>query len=295
MSPAYAPRNLLGVYPKVVEQVRNFRGVLERLATTESVFRMEEMAARFSFDAVGLFLLDREFNVQTDDKGPGRQAIKTLFIGGIDTSASALAWVYFFLSVYPDVLRRMREEHDAKIPGPREGALEQLAQNPSLLNELEYTAAVIKETLRLRPGGSVVRMVEKGMMIEDQGNEYAAWDHPIMINAHGIQRRPEYFHDPDAFDPDRWLTASPDPANAWRPFERGAHSCLGQEFATMNSKTALVATVRMFDFETKYSADALSWPDPAVGGKEVDGKAYQELTFSAKPKGGLPMVVSLRR
>lgn len=63
----------------------------------------------------------------------------------------------------------------------------------------------------------------------------------------------------------------------------------------MNSKTALVATVRMFDFETKYSADALSWPDPAVGGKEVDGKAYQELTFSAKPKGGLPMVVSLRR
>lgn len=78
MSPAYAPRNLLGVYPKVVEQVRNFRGVLERLATTESVFRMEEMAARFSFDAVGLFLLDREFNVQTDDKGPGRQAYDAL-------------------------------------------------------------------------------------------------------------------------------------------------------------------------------------------------------------------------
>lgn len=54
--------------------------------------------------------------------------------------------------------------------------------------------------------------------------------------------------------PERFLTAEGDPlharhSHAWRPFELGPMSCIGQELAMMELKMALLFTAREIEFE----------------------------------------------
>lgn len=97
-------------------------------------------------------------------------------------------------------------------------------------------------------------------------------------------RRGDLFKDPERFYPDRHLVTDPAdpyfvPKDAWRPFEKGQRSCLGQTLALMQLKIALVMTLRAFDFETVYK----------------DGTyMYQTLDVTAKPSQGLPTRAIIR-
>lgn len=55
------------------------------------------------------------------------------------------------LSVFPDALKMVREEHDRILGKDLDGAIPMLQENPSILDSLKYTTAVIQETLRLYP------------------------------------------------------------------------------------------------------------------------------------------------
>jgi len=66
------------------------------------------------------------------------------------------------LSKSPEVVKKLREEHDRVFDPDIERTLEILSDSPYKTNELDYTTAVIKETLRLFPVGFGVRQAEKG-------------------------------------------------------------------------------------------------------------------------------------
>ena len=64
-------------------------------------------------------------------------------------------------------------------------------------------------------------------------------------------RLPDYWPDPDTFDPSRFE----DPANraalhryAYSPFGGGAHKCIDQHFAGMTVKTILHGMLRRFEW-----------------------------------------------
>lgn len=103
---------------------------------------------------------------------------------------------------------------------------------------------------------------------------------------HMTFRSPENFHDPEAFDPDRWAVPSPARAAAggggggvkngggggagsakgagelsWRPFGMGPGSCMGRDLAEVEWKAAIAALV------TKYEV-RLAGPAAAV--KQID-------------------------
>lgn len=61
------------------------------------------------------------------------------------------------LTSFPDTLSRLREEHDRVFDKDFDKTLEMLRQDSMRIKELEYTTAVINETLRLFPIGMVVR------------------------------------------------------------------------------------------------------------------------------------------
>lgn len=61
------------------------------------------------------------------------------------------------LSKHPEVLKKAREEHDSVFSPDLNRTVEMIRAHPEKLNDLHYTTAIIKETLRLFPVGSVAR------------------------------------------------------------------------------------------------------------------------------------------
>lgn len=61
------------------------------------------------------------------------------------------------LNQYPDIAQRVREEHARVFSPERDATLQLLKTNPEWLNNLEFTLAVLKETLRIFSMGIVLR------------------------------------------------------------------------------------------------------------------------------------------
>ncbi|KAE8323074.1 cytochrome P450 [Aspergillus sergii] len=173
----------------------------------------------------------------------------------------------------------VRTEHDEVFGSDISAAAGILKQHPGLINRLPYTLAVIKETLRLFPAASALREGQPGVYLQDKnGTKYPTEGLCIWIIHGGIQRNPNYWPDPHAFKPERWLVGPDHPLyplkGAWRPFEQGLRDCIGQALALLDVKITLVLTLREFDFQNQYAErDRLH---PRSGPKTVFGeRAYQ--------------------
>uniref|UniRef100_UPI0003773194 cytochrome P450 n=1 Tax=Nocardiopsis gilva TaxID=280236 RepID=UPI0003773194 len=69
--------------------------------------------------------------------------VMNLFSGGVETTASSLAWTFHLLAEHPEVERRMHEELDEVLDGR--------APTNDDLNRLQFTRRVFTETLRMYP------------------------------------------------------------------------------------------------------------------------------------------------
>lgn len=76
-----------------------------------------------------------------------------------------LQFIIILLSKNPDVVQKLREEHDRVFGGDGIKTLDVLRDFPYKTNDLEYTTAVIKETLRLFPVGFGLRQADEGWVV----------------------------------------------------------------------------------------------------------------------------------
>ncbi|KAK8058452.1 cytochrome P450 [Apiospora phragmitis] len=195
--------------------------------------------------------------------------------------------IYYVLSLYPDALRRVRAEHDQKFGGVSKAA-EMLCSDPTLVNDLPYTLAVIMESLRLFPpiGGSY-RSGRVGqplccVHLKADGRDWPTYPFACFINDYAIMHHEDVFKDHELFIPERYLTKGPsDPyfvsPNAWRAFEKGPRDCIGKAMALIQIKIIIILTLSSFDFREMYADDT-----PLVNGH----KMYQTLHVTAKPSQG---------
>ncbi|OJD29357.1 cytochrome p450 [Diplodia corticola] len=211
----------------------------------------------------------------------GAAQMRLFLIAGHDTTSSTMAYAFHLLYTHPAALARLRAEHD-QVFGPDPAAASTLlATNPSLLNQLPFTAAAIKETLRLFPPGSGIRKGSRDMVLTSSttGRRFPTENCSVWVVHSAMHRDAGAWRRPDEFVPERWLAEPGDalypPAGAWwRPFETGPRACLGQTLAMVELKLALVVTAREFDMRPAYD----EWYErhPRTGVKDVHGEqAYQ--------------------
>jgi cytochrome P450 len=217
--------------------------------------------------------------------------IKTFLLAGHDTTSILIQWTVYQLSLHPTALSTIRAEVSSVLGSSVSTPDALLSLGPSALDKLVFTAAVIKETLRLYPPAASARWANAGeglKLMLDDGREAVAENAVLYICEYAIQRDEKvYGSDAAEWKPERWLVGGADvrtsgeeeggemdqekkggrmyPATAWRPFERGPRACIGQELANLEARVILACVVGRYDFEK-------------VGmGAMVDGKVEEEL------------------
>ncbi|KAF2993930.1 hypothetical protein E8E14_001663 [Neopestalotiopsis sp. 37M] len=217
--------------------------------------------------------------------------VKGLLLGGQGTTVDTLCYLNMLLSKNPEVVQKLRDEHDAVLGKSTAETLSLLESDPSKLNDLEYTSAVIKETLRLFPVGFGIRQAPAGSIVTYQNQTYPIDDLVVVPCWHTMHYSETYFPSPSSFRPERFLGDAV-PRGWFRTFSRGARACLGQDLAMDMMRVVLLLTVRDYDF--------------ACAGLEPNGKpkstytqldtvfgdiVFAELALEARPRGGMMMTV----
>ena len=222
--------------------------------------------------------------------------IKLFTFSGHDTTSASVCYSFYLLSKSPKDLDCIRAEHDRVFGASLDQAPIMISEDPHILNQLPFTLAVIKETLRLFPVASSMRLGEPGFSVSaEDGRSYPTEECVVWSSPHAIQRSPDFWPRPDEFLPDRWLVQPGHELHpikgAWRPFEFGPRNCIGQELALLEMKLVLALVIRQFDFSMPYE----EWDQlhPRKGPKHVAGeRAYQAANGS--PSEEMPCRVRLR-
>ncbi len=215
--------------------------------------------------------------------------IKQFLFSGHDTTSSTMCYIFYLLSTNQAILRRVRDEHTQVFGSSLAEKIQKLREEPYLLNQLPYSLAVLKETMRLFPVASSIRSGEPDFNVQDaEGRSFPTDGYLVWAVSQSLHRDKSYWPQPEVFLPDRWLVGPKDPLypikGAWRPFEYGPRNCIGQELAMMEMKVAMIFVLQMFDIEVAYDQiDRKMSRSPNT----VDGERAYQLTLSG-PSDGLP-------
>lgn len=138
------------------------------------------------------------------------------------------------MSQAPEVLEKLRAEHD-KVFGPDPAVARQaVLETPSLLNALPYTNAVIKEVLRLVPIAATAREGSPDLcFVAKDGSRYPTHGFATITGTALLHYHPDHWPRVNEFVPERWLAPEGDPLHptpyTWRPFEYGPMNCIGRK------------------------------------------------------------------
>ena len=229
-------------------------------------------------------LLSMLLEARDEESGQGmtdrqlRDELVTLFLAGHETTSISLTWTFHLLAQNPAAEAKLHAEVD-EVLGT--GFAARAAPAFDDLERLPYARMVAEEAMRLYPPAYVFSRRAVG---DDQ---LGPWRIPggahIIISPYALHRRPDYWTDPDTFNPERFAPgvsgkdAADRPKHAYIPFGGGPRICIGNSFAMMEHAIVLAAVVRRWRLES-------------IPGHEV----RTEPRITLRPRGGLPMRVLKR-
>jgi cytochrome P450 len=195
---------------------------------------------------------DEDGNGLTDEQI--RDEVIGFFIAGHETVSSAMSWTWYLLSQNPESWRRLRAEVD-EVLGGRTPAADDVAK-------LEYTNRVLLEAMRLYPPIFVLMRCAKED--DEVGGYHVPAGSNIVLCAYVTHRHPDFWENPEGFDPDRF---TPERAAglhrmAYFPFSGGPRKCIGNSFAMMQMPIVLAMVDQRFRLDLLPGEQVV--PEPAI-------------------------------
>ncbi|KAH9904983.1 cytochrome P450 [Xylariomycetidae sp. FL2044] len=214
------------------------------------------------------------------EKSPERLRDEVITIAGaaFETTAYSLSLTIYHIYQNSAILNRLRAELASLNPDGYGGV--DLTQ----LEQLPYLTAVLTEGLRLSPA-IATRMAR---VAPDRDIMYGEWripaGTPVGMTLLSMHTDPQLYHNPEQFDPDRWMDHDRRKRvdGSYAPFGRGTRICVGMHLAWAELYLVVSALVQRFDF--KFDAHA---------GKDVTW-ASDQFTIGTVTRNGLKATVTVR-
>ena len=185
-------------------------------------------------------------------------AVMSIILAGYETTSNALSYTAYLLALNPTIQDNLIKEINDYYEANPDSSLYDAAEN------IEYVNMVLCESLRLFPPAPRTNreckqtcVVTDNLIIEE-GMDISF---PIFL----LHCNPEYWPNPDKFDPERFNPNNEQsyPTFAYLPFGEGPRNCIGKRLALLEAKMTLVAILR--DLHFKRNADTEVPLDLSVG------------------------------
>lgn len=165
-------------------------------------------------------------------------------LGGFETPSSVGAFCIYELSINQHLQDKVRKEieHVLETNGG------EITYNT--LCELKFMDQCISETLRKYPSTMVLTRVCTRTYQIPNSNVTISKGTPLIIPVYGIQMDPDYYPNPNQFDPERFSEENKGsrPSTAWLPFGDGPRMCIAPKLGFLQIKMALFTLLRNYKF-----------------------------------------------
>jgi len=207
---------------------------------------VDDIIAEQISDKTKTGLLSGYLGVLSDNRSnPGlsqeqiRNSLIGFYLAGHETTANTLAWAWYLISQCPEVEQTLHAELDGLGEAPATVAK---------LDNLVYTVAVIKETLRLYP--PLPLLIREAAADDTIRNRAVPAGSLLLVAPWLLHRHKLYWDKPDHFIPERFLPDAPSPKPfSYIPFGVGARACLGEELGLQIMALCLAGLAKNFRLE----------------------------------------------
>jgi cytochrome P450 len=220
-------------------------------------------------------LLDHLLHAVDEDTGSSltdeqlRDELLTIAAAGHETTANALTWTWYLLATHRDVRGKLYAEL-AQVLQSRTPTIEDV---PRLL----YTRAIFQEALRHEPPAPALQ--RKALQDTSLGGCPIKAGSLVIIGLWNIHRHPDFWAEPEAFRPERFMGGADATGHrlAWMPFGAGHRTCIGNHFAMIEGPLLLALIAQRYELNL-------------LPARPVE----PEVAVTVRPKDGLKMIVRKR-
>ncbi|PHT39247.1 hypothetical protein CQW23_22821 [Capsicum baccatum] len=171
--------------------------------------------------------------------------ISDLFAGGSTTSASTMEWAFSELMLNPKIMKKAQDEVREVLKGKENGI------DQTDIQKLKYLKMVVKETMRFHPLTPLLAPRESREECEING--YIIPEGTMaLVNFWAISRDPNYWKNPEIFDPERFNESHVDFTGAhfeFTAFGTGRRMCPGSSFAIATVELTIALLLYHFDWK----------------------------------------------
>ncbi|GBP26435.1 Cytochrome P450 9e2 [Eumeta japonica] len=194
-----------------------------------------------------------------DDEDLFAQAI-LFFFAGFETVSTAIVFLLYELALNPDIQTKLREEIDSSYNKYSDKI------DYDKINQMKYLDMVVSEGLRKWPPVPVLDRLEKDSVIG-----IAVWP---------IHHDPQYYPEPEMFDPERFSDENKHSIKpfTYLPFGIGPRNCIGSRFALIELKIMIFDLLRHFELSPAPNTKIPPELDPMNGLMRMRGGHWLRIT-----------------